>query len=76
MINTPCCLSQLWCAAGVDLTGWKPVEEESALGVKAVTGRDPLTTESEVEGESKSTHTSPEKKKVRTKQMTQMISVT
>ncbi|XP_040212582.1 C-Jun-amino-terminal kinase-interacting protein 3 isoform X10 [Rana temporaria] len=56
---------KLWCAAGVDLTGWKPVEEESALGVKAVTGRDPLTTESEVEGESKSTHTSPEKKKTK-----------
>ncbi|XP_072273802.1 C-Jun-amino-terminal kinase-interacting protein 3 isoform X14 [Pyxicephalus adspersus] len=56
---------KLWCAAGVDLTGWKPVEEESAVGVKAVTCRDPLMTESEVEGESKSTHTSPEKKKTK-----------
>ncbi|XP_018407865.1 PREDICTED: C-Jun-amino-terminal kinase-interacting protein 3 isoform X6 [Nanorana parkeri] len=56
---------KLWCAAGVDLTGWKPVEDESAVGVKAVTGRDPLSTESEVEGESKSTHTSPEKKKTK-----------
>ncbi|XP_068100464.1 C-Jun-amino-terminal kinase-interacting protein 3 isoform X5 [Hyperolius riggenbachi] len=54
---------KLWCAAGVDLSGWKPTEEEPVVGVKPVTGRDPLTADREVEGESKSTHTSPEKKK-------------
>lgn len=58
--------SQLWCAAGVDLTGWKPLEEETVPGIKSAPSRDPLTSEREVEGESKSTHTSPEKKKVRT----------
>ncbi|KAM8961188.1 C-Jun-amino-terminal kinase-interacting protein 3 isoform 2-T2 [Pelodytes ibericus] len=54
---------KLWCAAGVDLTGWKPSEEDSGNGIKPVSGRDPLTCDREVEGESKSTHTSPEKKK-------------
>ncbi|CAJ0957573.1 unnamed protein product [Ranitomeya imitator] len=54
---------KLWCAAGVDLTGWKPFEEDIITGVKATTGRDPLTADREVEGESKSTHNSPEKKK-------------
>ncbi|XP_077130811.1 C-Jun-amino-terminal kinase-interacting protein 3 isoform X5 [Ranitomeya variabilis] len=56
---------KLWCAAGVDLTGWKPFEEDIITGVKATTGRDPLTADREVEGESKSTHTSPEKKKTK-----------
>ncbi|XP_041431925.1 C-Jun-amino-terminal kinase-interacting protein 3 isoform X6 [Xenopus laevis] len=56
---------KLWCASGVDLTGWKPFEDDSGNGVKQVTGRDPLTCEREVEGESKSTHTSPEKKKTK-----------
>ncbi|XP_056393055.1 C-Jun-amino-terminal kinase-interacting protein 3 isoform X14 [Hyla sarda] len=56
---------KLWCAAGVDLTGWKPFEEETVPGAKPVPGRDPLTSDREVEGESKSTHTSPEKKKTK-----------
>ncbi|XP_053551222.1 C-Jun-amino-terminal kinase-interacting protein 3 [Bombina bombina] len=56
---------KLWCAAGVDLTGWKPFEEDSGNGVKQIVGRDPLTCDREVEGESKSTHTSPEKKKTK-----------
>ncbi|KAM4631932.1 C-Jun-amino-terminal kinase-interacting protein 3 isoform 10-T10 [Discoglossus pictus] len=56
---------KLWCAAGVDLTGWKPFEEDSGNGIKQITGRDPLTCDREVEGESKSTHTSPEKKKTK-----------
>ncbi|XP_069503083.1 C-Jun-amino-terminal kinase-interacting protein 3 isoform X4 [Ambystoma mexicanum] len=56
---------KLWCAAGVDLTGWRPLEEESGNGIKAIAGRDPLTCDREVEGESKSTHTSPEKKKTK-----------
>ncbi|MEE6497370.1 hypothetical protein FKM82_002728 [Ascaphus truei] len=54
---------KLWCSAGVDLTGWKPLEEDSGNGIKQVPGRDPLTCDREVEGESKSTHTSPEKRK-------------
>ncbi|CAH2307677.1 C-Jun-amino-terminal kinase-interacting 3-like isoform X7 [Pelobates cultripes] len=54
---------KLWCAAGVDLTGWKPSEEECLNGTKPISGRDPLTCDREVEGESKSTHASPEKKK-------------
>lgn len=54
---------QLWCAAGVNLTGWKPNEEDSSSGPKPAPGRDPLTCDRE-EGEPKSTHPSPEKKKV------------
>nr|XP_020663475.1 C-Jun-amino-terminal kinase-interacting protein 3 isoform X4 [Pogona vitticeps] len=54
---------KLWCAAGVNLTGWKPVEPDAANGQKPEPGCDPLTCDREVEGEStKSTHTSPEKK--------------
>lgn len=57
--------SQLWCAAGVNLSGWKPSEEHTGNGVKPPPGCDPLTCDREVEGEAKSNHTSPEKKKVR-----------
>uniref|UniRef100_A0A8C7C5Q5 Mitogen-activated protein kinase 8 interacting protein 3 n=1 Tax=Neovison vison TaxID=452646 RepID=A0A8C7C5Q5_NEOVI len=53
---------KLWCAAGVNLSGWKPGEDDSGNGVKPVPGRDPLTCDREVEGETKSDHTSPEKK--------------
>ncbi|XP_078519098.1 C-Jun-amino-terminal kinase-interacting protein 3 [Lissotriton helveticus] len=55
---------KLWCAAGVDLTGWRPLEEDLSNGLKS-SGRDPLTCDREVEGESKSNHTSPEKKKTK-----------
>ena len=55
---------QLWCAAGVNLSGWKPNEEDSSSGAKPTPGRDPLTCDREVEGEPKSSHPSPEKKKV------------
>lgn len=57
--------SQLWCAAGVNLSGWKPSEDDSGEGVKPAPGRDPLTCDREAEGDTKSNHTSPEKKKVR-----------
>ena len=57
--------SQLWCAAGVNLSGWKPSEDHTGNGVKLEPGSDPLTCNQEVEGEAKSNHTSPEKKKVR-----------
>ncbi|XP_004627952.1 C-Jun-amino-terminal kinase-interacting protein 3 isoform X4 [Octodon degus] len=56
---------KLWCAAGVNLSGWKPSEEESGNGVKPMPGRDPLTCDREVEDEPKSNHTSPEKKKAK-----------
>uniref|UniRef100_A0A452VAA4 Mitogen-activated protein kinase 8 interacting protein 3 n=1 Tax=Ursus maritimus TaxID=29073 RepID=A0A452VAA4_URSMA len=66
-VPTPCrahpwLCSQLWCAAGVNLSGWKPSEDDSGNGVKPMPGRDPLTCDREVEGETKSNHTSPEKK--------------
>ncbi|XP_043379429.1 C-Jun-amino-terminal kinase-interacting protein 3 isoform X38 [Chelonia mydas] len=57
---------KLWCAAGVNLMGWKPFEQDSGNGQKSDPGRDPLTCDREVEGENtKSNHTSPEKKKVK-----------
>ncbi|XP_050761648.1 C-Jun-amino-terminal kinase-interacting protein 3 isoform X4 [Gymnogyps californianus] len=57
---------KLWCAAGVNLTGWRPLEQESGNGQKLDPGRDPLTCDREVEGENnKSSHTSPEKKKAK-----------
>ncbi|XP_064886681.1 C-Jun-amino-terminal kinase-interacting protein 3 isoform X40 [Columba livia] len=57
---------KLWCAAGVNLTGWRPLEQESGNGQKLDPGRDPLTCDREVEGENnKSNHTSPEKKKAK-----------
>ncbi|XP_038182030.1 C-Jun-amino-terminal kinase-interacting protein 3 isoform X4 [Arvicola amphibius] len=56
---------KLWCAAGVNLSGWKPNEEDSSSGAKPTPGRDPLTCDREVEGEPKSSHPSPEKKKAK-----------
>ncbi|XP_026058974.1 C-Jun-amino-terminal kinase-interacting protein 3 isoform X6 [Carassius auratus] len=51
---------KLWCAAGVDLTGWKTPNQETAA-VKTSNGSDPLTAE-DPGGDSKS-ESSPEKKK-------------
>ncbi|XP_053784162.1 C-Jun-amino-terminal kinase-interacting protein 3 isoform X13 [Desmodus rotundus] len=56
---------KLWCAAGVNLSGWKPSEDHTGNGVKLEPGSDPLTCNQEVEGEAKSNHTSPEKKKAK-----------
>ncbi|KAM5198350.1 C-Jun-amino-terminal kinase-interacting protein 3 isoform 18-T18 [Hipposideros larvatus] len=56
---------KLWCAAGVNLSGWKPSEDHAGNGVKPAPGCDPLTCDREVEGEAKSNHTSPEKKKAK-----------
>ncbi|XP_030338670.1 C-Jun-amino-terminal kinase-interacting protein 3 isoform X15 [Strigops habroptila] len=57
---------KLWCAAGVNLMGWRPLEQEPGNGQKLEPGRDPLTCDREVEGENdKSNHTSPEKKKAK-----------
>ncbi|XP_051744532.1 C-Jun-amino-terminal kinase-interacting protein 3 isoform X18 [Ctenopharyngodon idella] len=52
---------KLWCAAGVDLTGWKTTNQEAAT-VKPSNGSDPLTGEDEG-GDGKSEQGSPEKKK-------------
>ncbi|XP_029388805.1 C-Jun-amino-terminal kinase-interacting protein 3 isoform X13 [Mus pahari] len=57
--------TKLWCAAGVNLSGWKPNEEDSSNGPKPAPGRDPLTCDREGESEPKSTHPSPEKKKAK-----------
>uniref|UniRef100_A0A8C1DH59 C-Jun-amino-terminal kinase-interacting protein 3 n=1 Tax=Cyprinus carpio carpio TaxID=630221 RepID=A0A8C1DH59_CYPCA len=54
---------KLWCAAGVDLTGWKTPNQETAA-VKLSNGSDPLTAEDEG-GDGKSEQSSPEKKKVK-----------
>ncbi|XP_036266362.1 C-Jun-amino-terminal kinase-interacting protein 3 isoform X15 [Pipistrellus kuhlii] len=56
---------KLWCAAGVNLSGWKPSEDHAGNGVKLEPGSDPLTCNREAEGEAKSNHTSPEKKKAK-----------
>ncbi|KAJ8399871.1 hypothetical protein AAFF_G00406010 [Aldrovandia affinis] len=50
---------KLWCAAGVDLTGWKVGTQEVRSS-----GSDPLTAEGSGE-ENKSNHSSPEKKKTK-----------
>ncbi|XP_075371608.1 C-Jun-amino-terminal kinase-interacting protein 3 isoform X15 [Mycteria americana] len=58
---------KLWCAAGVNLTGWRPLEQDPGNGQKLDPGRDPLSSDREAEGEenNKSNHTSPEKKKAK-----------
>ncbi|KAJ6612319.1 hypothetical protein lerEdw1_015187 [Lerista edwardsae] len=56
---------KLWCAAGVNLTGWKPVEQDPGSGQKPEPGCDPLTCDREVEGENGKSNTSPEKKKTK-----------
>ncbi|XP_077068477.1 C-Jun-amino-terminal kinase-interacting protein 3 isoform X22 [Siphateles boraxobius] len=52
---------KLWCASGVDLTGWKTSNLEAAA-LKSSNGSDPLTGEDEG-GDGKSEQSSPEKKK-------------
>ncbi len=63
MLWTQTLVLQLWCAAGVDLTGWKTANQEPAA-VKPSNGSDPLTGEDEG-GDSKTEQSSPEKKKVK-----------
>ncbi|KAM5227326.1 C-Jun-amino-terminal kinase-interacting protein 3 [Ctenodactylus gundi] len=53
---------KLWCAAGVNLSGWRPSEEDCGNCMKPAPGRDPLTCDREVEEEPRSNHTSPERK--------------
>uniref|UniRef100_A0A674B7L6 Mitogen-activated protein kinase 8 interacting protein 3 n=1 Tax=Salmo trutta TaxID=8032 RepID=A0A674B7L6_SALTR len=57
---------KLWCAAGVDLTGWKTCTQE-VMTVKAGPGNsvtNPLAIEEGEGGDDKSNHSSPEKRKV------------
>ncbi|XP_074553729.1 C-Jun-amino-terminal kinase-interacting protein 3 isoform X17 [Halichoeres trimaculatus] len=62
---------KLWCAAGVDLTGWRASCQES-LQTKALTGSsDPL--HAEEDGEKKN-HSSPEKRKSKELQETDTMS--
>ncbi|XP_045397065.1 C-Jun-amino-terminal kinase-interacting protein 3 isoform X5 [Lemur catta] len=56
---------KLWCAAGVSLNGWKPPEDDPGNGAKPTPGRDPLTCDREADGEPRSNHASPEKKKAK-----------
>ncbi|XP_061556639.1 C-Jun-amino-terminal kinase-interacting protein 3 isoform X11 [Phycodurus eques] len=64
---------KLWCAAGVDLTGWRASSQESGP-LKAVSnGSDPLQAE-ENEGSKKSNHNSPEKRKSKELQETDTMS--
>ncbi|XP_031689652.1 C-Jun-amino-terminal kinase-interacting protein 3 isoform X1 [Oncorhynchus kisutch] len=56
---------KLWCAAGVDLTGWKTCTQE-VMTVKAGPGNsvtNPLAIEEGEGGDGKSNHSSPEKRK-------------
>uniref|UniRef100_A0AAZ3PFM7 C-Jun-amino-terminal kinase-interacting protein 3 n=1 Tax=Oncorhynchus tshawytscha TaxID=74940 RepID=A0AAZ3PFM7_ONCTS len=56
---------KLWCAAGVDLTGWKTCTQE-IMTVKAGPGNgvtNPLAIEEGEGGDGKSNHSSPEKRK-------------
>lgn len=57
-----CTRLQLWCAAGVDLTGWRAGSQEPAKALSG--GSDPLNAEEDRAGK-KSSHSSPEKRKVR-----------
>uniref|UniRef100_A0A3B4WVG2 C-Jun-amino-terminal kinase-interacting protein 3 n=1 Tax=Seriola lalandi dorsalis TaxID=1841481 RepID=A0A3B4WVG2_SERLL len=64
---------KLWCAAGVDLTGWRASSQES-LPAKALSGSsDPLHAE-EDGVEKKNSHTSPEKRKSKELQETDTMS--
>ncbi|XP_062264751.1 C-Jun-amino-terminal kinase-interacting protein 3 isoform X9 [Platichthys flesus] len=53
---------KLWCAAGVDLSGWRAGSQEAGPGRALMGGSDPLHAD-EDGAEKKSSHTSPEKRK-------------
>uniref|UniRef100_A0AAQ5ZFR0 C-Jun-amino-terminal kinase-interacting protein 3 n=1 Tax=Amphiprion ocellaris TaxID=80972 RepID=A0AAQ5ZFR0_AMPOC len=64
---------KLWCAAGVDLTGWRASSQDSAPSKTASGSSDPLHAE-EDGGDKKSSHTSPEKRKSKELQETDTMS--
>lgn len=64
---------KLWCAAGVDLTGWRASSQESVPAKAASGSSDPLHAE-EDGAEKKNSHTSPEKRKSKELQETDTMS--
>uniref|UniRef100_A0A3Q3WGN7 C-Jun-amino-terminal kinase-interacting protein 3 n=1 Tax=Mola mola TaxID=94237 RepID=A0A3Q3WGN7_MOLML len=62
---------KLWCAAGVDLTGWRAGSQEPAKALSG--GSDPLNAEEDRAGK-KSSHSSPEKRKSKELQETDTLS--
>uniref|UniRef100_A0A3Q2Y419 Mitogen-activated protein kinase 8 interacting protein 3 n=1 Tax=Hippocampus comes TaxID=109280 RepID=A0A3Q2Y419_HIPCM len=64
---------KLWCAAGVDLTGWRTGSQESEPPKALPSGSDPLQAE-ENDGGKKSNHNSPEKRKSKELQETDTMS--
>ncbi|XP_072337864.1 LOW QUALITY PROTEIN: C-Jun-amino-terminal kinase-interacting protein 3 [Scyliorhinus torazame] len=52
---------KLWCAAGVDLTGWKPPRTENGNELGRSRSCDPLTSDTEKDGKNSSSHSSPDK---------------
>ncbi|XP_029692213.1 C-Jun-amino-terminal kinase-interacting protein 3 isoform X6 [Takifugu rubripes] len=64
---------KLWCAAGVDLTGWKVCNQELSLNKALSSSGDPLNAEEDGPGK-RSSHSSPEKKKSKELQETDTMS--
>ncbi|XP_067471610.1 C-Jun-amino-terminal kinase-interacting protein 3 isoform X20 [Thunnus thynnus] len=64
---------KLWCAAGVDLTGWRASSQELVPAKAASGSSDPLHAE-EDGAEKKNSHTSPEKRKSKELQETDTMS--
>ncbi|XP_061701333.1 C-Jun-amino-terminal kinase-interacting protein 3 isoform X8 [Syngnathoides biaculeatus] len=64
---------KLWCAAGVDLAGWRATSQESGPLQAVPSGSDPLQAE-EIDGSKKSNHNSPEKRKSKELQETDSMS--
>ncbi|XP_078124927.1 C-Jun-amino-terminal kinase-interacting protein 3 isoform X12 [Sander vitreus] len=64
---------KLWCAAGVDLSGWRASNQESVPAKAPSGGSDPLHAEENGAGK-KSSHSSPEKRKSKELQETDAMS--
>ncbi|KAM9393001.1 C-Jun-amino-terminal kinase-interacting protein 3 [Pholidichthys leucotaenia] len=64
---------KLWCAAGVDLAGWRGSHQEITTGKAPPSNSDPLQAD-EDGAEKKNSHTSPEKKKSKELQETDAMS--
>ncbi|XP_059835233.1 C-Jun-amino-terminal kinase-interacting protein 3 isoform X2 [Hypanus sabinus] len=54
---------KLWCAAGVDLTGWKPQRVDNGNALGRSHSCDPLTSDAEKDGKASGDHSSPDKNK-------------
>uniref|UniRef100_A0A8C9XA19 Mitogen-activated protein kinase 8 interacting protein 3 n=1 Tax=Sander lucioperca TaxID=283035 RepID=A0A8C9XA19_SANLU len=67
------CRPLLWCAAGVDLSGWRASNQESVPAKAPLGGSDPLHAEENGAGK-KSSHSSPEKRKSKELQETDAMS--